>query len=44
MPWRGGVLVYQRVARYSYGPIPLISNGRHGHFLNPTCVIGPRDM
>ena len=27
-----------------YGPRPLKSTGRHGHFLNSTCDIGPSDM
>ena len=28
----------------SYGPRPLKSTGRHGHFLNSTCDIGLSDM
>ena len=28
----------------NYGPRPLKSRGRHGHFLNSTCDIGLSDM
>ena len=28
----------------NYGPRPLKLTGRHGHFLNLTCDIGPSDM